>query len=82
MGDAIDDAQGAETAHREAALARAKATREAEAKPATAARNCLACGDEISAMRLRAVPNAKHCIFCQSKAETLARLRAMPGGAR
>ncbi|OYQ15006.1 hypothetical protein B7R77_03000 [Ralstonia solanacearum K60] len=62
----FDRATEAEEAHREAAIAHARAARRPQRESRT---ECLACEEPIPEGRRLAVPGCTHCIDCASRLE-------------
>ena len=70
--DETDLAQGFEQMHRDHALEAVRGRQdsaETGVGDGGAARECLGCGDDIPAGRLRVLPGATHCAECQSELE-------------
>lgn len=75
MSDPADQAQVWEERHRRDALA---AQQQQAASDGPGNGDCEMCGEGIPPARLRAVPNARCCVYCQSIADQ--RRRTLYGG--
>jgi phage/conjugal plasmid C-4 type zinc finger TraR family protein len=65
MSCEFDFAQAMEQREREAVIARLRSTVNAGCGSPV----CLECGDDIEPARLKVMPNARHCVDCQSARE-------------